>query len=121
MHLFLVPGGLFLFDVKPPQVMERADGEMYLDETEDTYCVWRADYSPRRRVLTYGMDIFRLTETGLWERGGELHEEYAYSPDELEQYLREAGFADIRRWGSLKLRAPTEGEERVFFTARAKK
>ena len=117
-HLFLMPGGLFLFDVKTPEALQDADGQVFLDETEDTYCVWRAEFSPRRRILTYGMDIFRATEDGTWERGEEVHEEYAYSLDELEEFLRDAGFVDVRRWGNLKLRAPRPGEERVFFTAR---
>lgn len=117
-HLFLMPGGLFVFDVKPPHVLSGADGEMYLDENDETYCVWRADYSPRRRILTYGMDIFRQCENGLWERGEELHEEYAYTSEELEEYLLEVGFTDVRRWGNLKLRAPSDSDERIFFTAR---
>ena len=117
-HLFLMPGGLFVFDVKTPEALECADGEVFLDETEDTYCVWRADYSARRRILTYGMDIFRVREDGTWDRGEEVHEEFAYTMEELEDYLRDAGFVDVRRWGNLKLRAPRCGEERVFFTAR---
>ena len=117
-HLFLMPGGLFVFDIKPPWVLEGADGEMCLDENENTYCVWRAEYSPRRRVLTYWMDIFRMLDDGNWERGEEVHEEYAYTLDELELFLHEAGFIDIRRWGNLKLRAPYDNEDRVFFTAR---
>ena len=117
-HLFLMPGGLFVFDVKTPEALENADGEVFLDETEDTYCVWRADYSPRRKILTYGMDIFRAREDGTWDRGEEVHEEYAYTLEELEEYLRDAGFVDVRRWGDLKLRTPRSGEERVFFTAR---
>lgn len=120
-HLFLMPGGLFVFDVKPPEVLEAADGEMYIDETDETYCVWRADYAPRRRILTYGMDIFCLCEDGAWERGEEVHEEYAYTLEELEQYLHEAGFVDVRRWGNLKMRKPNPGEDRVFFTARKEK
>ena len=90
---------------------------MFIDETDDAYCVWRAEYSPRRRICTYGMDIFRLEEDGRWSRGEEVHEEYAYEPDELEEYLREAGFTRIRRHGCLKMRAPVPGEERIFFTA----
>ncbi len=117
-HLFLMPGGLFVFDVKPPEALEAADGEVYLDETEQTYCVWRADYAPRRRVLTYGMDIFRRREDGAWDRGEEVHEEYAYTLEELERYLHGAGFVQVRRWGDLKLRPPRPGEGRVFFTAR---
>ena len=116
-HLFLMPGGLFLFDINTPDKLRGLDGGMFIDETDDAYCVWRAEYSPRRRICTYGMDIFRLEADGRWSRGEEVHEEYAYEPDELEEYLREAGFTRIRRHGCLKMRAPVPGEERIFFTA----
>ena len=116
-HLFLVPGGLFLFDINTPDKLRGLDGGMFIDETDDAYCVWRAEYAPRRRICTYGMDIFRLEPDGRWSRGEEVHEEYAYEPDELEEYLREAGFTRIRRHGCLKMRAPVPGEERIFFTA----
>lgn len=118
-HLFLMPGGLFLFDINTPAKLERLDGQVFLDETEDTYCVWRAEYSPRRRICSYFMDLFRLDkETGLWDRGEELHEEYAYTPEELMLFLQEAGFHDIRQYGNLKMRPPKPGEDRIFFVAR---
>ncbi len=116
--LFLMPGGIFIFDINTPEKLRALDGQVFLDETEDAYCVWRAEYSKRRRICTYAMDLFRLTPSGLWERGEELHEEYAYEPDELEEMLRRAGFSHIRRYGERKLRAPRPGEERIFFTAR---
>jgi len=112
----LEPGGLFLFDADTPEKLEGMDGQVFLDETEDEFCVWRGEYSQRRRVCSFWMDIFRR-EGKVWQRGGELHEEYAYTMDELEDYLREAGFARIRRYGELKRRAPKEGEQRIFFTA----
>lgn len=118
-HLFLMPGGLFLFDVNTPAKLEGLDGQVFLDETEDAYCVWRAEYSRRRRVCSYFMDIFRLEEeSGLWERGEELHEERAYTPEELTSYLRDAGFTQIKQYGNLKHRPPKPGEDRIFFTAR---
>lgn len=120
-RLFLEPGGLFVFDVRTPESMAALDGGVFLDETEDAFCCWRADYSPRRRVLTYGMDLFRRRGDGAWDRGEELHEEYAYTMEELERFLRQAGFVDARRWGDRKLRPPRPGEERVFFTARKEK
>lgn len=116
-HLFLMPGGLFLFDVNTPEKLEGLDGQVFLDETEDTYCVWRAEYS--RRVCSYFMDIFRLDrETGQWDRGEELHRERAYAIDELTGFLRQAGFQDIQVYGDKKMRPPVPGEGRVFFVAR---
>ena len=117
-HTFLMPGGLFLFDINTPQKLRGLDGQMFLDESEDAYCVWRADWSERRRICTYGMDIFRLEPGGLWSRWEEVHKEYAYEPSDLEELLRQAGFRQIRQYGELRLRAPREGEQRIFFAAR---
>ena len=117
--LFLMPGGLFLFDINTPSKLRGLDGQVFLDETEDTYCVWRAEYEKRGRICSYFMDIFRLDPgSGLWERGEELHRERAYEPEELTAFRREAGFRDIRQYGNLKLRPPREGEDRIFFVAR---
>lgn len=118
-HLFLMPGGLFLFDVNTPQKLQAMDGQVFLDETEDTYCVWRGEFSRRSGICSYFMDIFRLDEeTGLWERGEELHQERAYPLEELTAMLQKAGFRDIKTYGELKLRPPAQGEGRVFFAAR---
>ena len=117
-HTFLMPGGLFLFDINTPDKLRGLDGQMFLDEMEDAYCVWRADYAPRRRICTYGMDIFQRTEGDLWQRWEEVHEEFAYEPEELEQMLRQAGFRQIKQFGELRMRAPRAGEGRIFFAAR---
>ncbi len=118
-HLFLMPGGLFLFDINSPEKLEGLDGQVFLDETEDAYCVWRAEYSRRGRICSYFMDLFQLDgDTGLWRRGEELHRERAYTVEELTAMLQAAGFHEIHTYGNLKLRPPKPGEERVFFTAR---
>ena len=117
-HKALASGGLFLFDVKTPAALEGADGQTYLDEDDGLYCVWRADWYPRRRVCAYGLDLFLRNEDGLWERGGEYHEEYAWTMDELDGFLREAGFRQVRQYGDKVMTAPKEGAQRVFFAAR---
>ena len=114
----LKPGGLFLFDVKTPYALESADGQVYIDENEEVYCVWRGEYDARRRICGYGIDLFALQEDGSWWRDGEYHEEYAYTMEELSAWLGEAGFTRVKQLGNLRLSPPREGEERVFFTAR---
>lgn len=113
----LAPGGLFLFDVKTPSALEGADGQTYLDEDEDLFCVWRGDYCSRRRVCGYGLDLFLREADGSWSRGSEYHEEYAYTLEELEGFLREAGFHKIKVYGDKTMSAPRPGAYRVFFAA----
>ena len=119
-HLFLTPGGMFIFDINTPEKLEGLDGQLFMDENEDAACIWRAEYSRRRRICTYGMDIFTRVEGDLWQREEEIHEEYAYTPEELVRYLEQAGFVDIKRFGELSMRAPKEGAQRIFFRARKK-
>ena len=114
----LKPGGIFVFDVKTPFALESADGQVYIDENDEVYCVWRGEYDKRRRICGYGIDLFILQEDGSWYRDGEYHEEYAYTMEELNNWLTDAGFKSIKQFGNLRLSAPTDDEERVFFIAR---
>ena len=110
--------GLFVFDVRTPEMLRSMHGQICLDETEDTYCVWRGEYAQKRRILSYYMDLFCLQKDGSWSRSEEMHEEYAYELDELEEWLNQTGFRRIRRYGNLKRCAPKPGEDRIFFAAR---
>ncbi len=114
----LSPGGVFLFDVKTPLALEGADGQTYLDEDEDVFCVWRGEYSQKRRICGYGLDLFLREADGSWSRGSEYHEEYAYTPEGLTGFLNEAGFSHIRVYGDRTMSPPKEGAERIFFAAR---
>ena len=57
LRLFIAPGGLLVFDINTVEKLSALDGQVFLDETEDTYCVWRTEYN--RRLCTYYMDIFQ--------------------------------------------------------------
>ncbi len=116
-YTFLAPGGVFLFDARTPEALEAMDGQLFCDENEDVYCVWQGEFSPKRKICTYYMDIFRR-EGNLWRRGQEEHREYAYTVDELSELLRQAGFQTVKCYGAGKKRRPRPGDDRVFFFAR---
>lgn len=114
LRLFVAPGGMLVFDVNTVAKLAALDGQVFLDETEDTYCVWRTEY--RRGLCTYFMDLFRLREDGAWERSLEVHRERAYTVEELSAWLTEAGFGRIRTYGDMKLRRPAPEEQRIYFS-----
>lgn len=110
----LKPGGVFLFDINTPCKLRGLDGQVFLDENEESYCVWRVDFDGEERRCYYGIDLFRR-QGRLWERSFEQHCEYAYEPAELEQWLREAGFGRVERYGDCRLEEPTPEEQRIYF------
>ncbi|MCD8366758.1 MAG: class I SAM-dependent methyltransferase [Clostridiales bacterium] len=112
LHTFLVPEGYFLFDVLAPQWMEGLDGQIFVDETEDVLCLWRASFEGE--TLTYGMDLFER-DGNVWRREQEEHRERAWQPAALEAMLREAGFARVQVFGGMEERPPESSDGRLFF------
>ena len=112
---WLKPGGVFCFDVNSPYKLRRMDGQVYLDETEDSYCVWRTFYAPGRKICTYQVDLFQRNGDGTWDRAFEEHRERAWEREELEADLAEAGFCPVTVTGDLTGRPPGPEEDRWNF------
>ena len=115
LRLFVSPGGALVFDVHALPKLQAMDGQVYLDEGEDVYCVWRTEF--RWDMLDYCVDLFTLRPDGAWERETEFHRQRYYSVEDLTLWLREAGFTDIRAYGDCKLRRPGEQDGRIYFSA----
>ena len=113
----LNPGGIFIFDVNTPEKLRAMDGQVFLDEDEDVYCVWRGEFDEETNICSYGMDLFQRRGE-IWERSFEEHREYAYSQEQLTDYLKKAGFTHIRVYADREFTAPREGEQRIYFKAR---
>ena len=117
LHLFIAPGGLLVFDINSIEKLASLDGQVFLDETEDVYCVWRTEYEKRSRLCSYWMDIFTRRPDGGWDRSGEEHRQRGYAVDELRTWLMDAGFTRVLTFGDCRMAAPREKEQRIYFSA----
>lgn len=113
----LNPGGCFIFDVNTPEKLRSMDGQVFLDEDDDVYCVWRGSFDEETNICTYGMDLFQR-QGSVWHRTQEEHCEYAYTAQQLTEFLRAAGFTSIGIYADRELCPPREGEQRIYIKAR---
>lgn len=111
------PGGIFIFDVNTPEKLRAMDGQVFLDEDDDVYCVWRGEFDHKSNICSYGMDLFQR-QGNVWHRSFEEHREYAYSQEQLTKFLKDAGFTHIEVYADREFCAPREGEQRIYFKAR---
>ena len=115
-HLFLEPKtGLFVFDVNTPEKFARIDGNAYVREDEDVFCVWQA--AVEDGLCAYQFDIFER-DGEAWTRAQETHEERVYPLEQLAAMLARAGFSEIKTYGDQSFSPVRGGEDRVYFTAR---
>ena len=108
-------GGMLTFDINSAYKLKNLDGQVWLDENEDTYCVWRTEFDEEENICYYGVDLF-TREGDVWLRDFEEHRQYAYSADDLVQMLQEAGFTEIRLYADLSMDAPKEDSQRIFIS-----
>ncbi len=112
----LTADGVFIFDINTPHKLRNLDGQVFLDENDESYCVWRVDFDREECCCYYGIDLF-VKRGALWQRSFEQHCERAYEPEELAAWLREAGFGKIELFGDCRLEPPNEEEQRIYFVA----
>ena len=115
-HLCLEPKtGLFVFDINTPEKFARIDGNSYVREDEDVFCVWQA--AVEDGLCAYQFDIFER-DGDVWRRAQETHEERVYTIEELTVMLEKAGFSEIKTYGDQSFSPVQGGEDRVYITAR---
>ena len=108
----LNPGGCFIFDVNTPEKLRAMDGQIFVDEDDDVFCLWRGEFDEETNICSYGMDLFQR-KGDLWERSFEEHQEYAYNREQLTEYLQQAGFTAIKVFS-----APGQEGQRIYLKAR---
>lgn len=112
LHLFIEPGGLFIFDINSPERLRSLDGFTSVDEDENSLCLWRADFDEDEKALFYGIDIF--TRRGrFWQRSFEEHVEYCHEPQKLLELLLASGFSNTE----ICLDGPQNELGRIFIIA----
>lgn len=95
LKLFIRPQGLLIFDIRSVDWLRSMDGQIYVDETDECLCLWRAELEKNGESICYGMDIFSK-KGKLWSRQQEEHVEYLYSFDSLKELLSKESFENIR-------------------------
>ena len=117
----LVPGGRFAFETRHPQARawESWDGWSYEAQNPDGEVV-EVSYE----VLDVSGDVVRLTETfaGKWWDVPHVDEGKLrfLSPDALDTFLEEAGFAVDERFGTWERGPVTDASEEIVTVARRK-
>lgn len=119
LHLFIEPGGLFLFDVNTPykhrQVL--ADNAFVFEE-EDFLCIWRNRLMERTCEVDMQLDFFVRQEEGRYLRLSDDVRERAYSERTLRRLLDQAGFETLAVYADGTLEPPRADTERAVYVAR---
>ncbi len=91
--LFLVPGGVFLFDALTPAEEALVDDASFIRECPDATCI--QSESVCGGLIEHRVTLFIRERDGRYARVTELHHERTYRPEYLRELLRRSGFSRV--------------------------
>ena len=121
-HNYLMPDGLFIFDVNGRYKFENiyADRSYVLEEDGDV-CIWQNDYNPKTKICNFYITLFAEREDGSYDRYDEEQRERMYTLSDLRRTLEKTGFEFIGAYSDFEFSSADDKSERIYIAARAKK
>lgn len=115
--LFLMPGGIFVFDMNSPyKHREILADECFVYEQDGAMCVWQ---NHTEGLLTdISLDFFTEQSDGRYRRTGEHFAERGYEVETIEEMLTRSGLELLKLYGDDSFSPPTATTERLIYVTR---
>lgn len=118
-HNYLIPNGIFIFDVNSEYRFNEVYGNNdYILENDGTLCAWHNEYNKKSRICKFYLSIFEENEDGLYERSDEVQREKCYSYKQISNALKKTGFEILGAYGDLNKKEIESCDEKWYFVAR---
>ncbi len=119
-HLFLNPGGYFIFDINTLYKHNCVLGNnTFVYDLSGLFCVWQNRCKSGTGRVDINLDFFQR-DGKFYRRSTEHFTEYAYPNEMVIRWLRDVGFAHISVFDELTFQPPKEHSQRLVFVAKKK-
>ena len=121
-HNYLIPDGIFVFDVNGRGKFERVYADnSYVMENGGTMCIWQNFYNEKTNICDFYITLFSEGEDGRYERYDEVKRERMYTLRSLKRALAQTGFEFIGAYSDFDFSDASDDDERIYIVARCKK
>lgn len=116
---YLDPGGIFVFDLNTVYKYEEMLGDCTIAENRDEASfIWENEYDLEEKINVYQLAIFLKEEDGRYSKHEEVHCQRAYTLEEAQALLEEAGMEFVTVYDAFTHCGPREDSERIYVIAR---
>lgn len=121
-HNYLIPDGLFVFDINGKYKFENVYADKaYTMEEGSSVCIWQNSYNPKTKLCDFYITVFDECEDGRYERYDECQRERMYTIKSIKRSLEETGFEFINAYSDYNFTEATDECERIYVVAKCKK
>ena len=121
-HNYLVPDGLFVFDINAPYKFENVYGtNAYILEEKGVFCAWQNAYNPKTQLCRFDISVFERNRDGSYFRSDSSAKERMYTPKSIKEMLEKTGFSLLETTDGYRDGQLNDKSERIVFVAKANK
>lgn len=121
-HNYLIPDGIFIFDVNGRFKFENIYSDNTFTMEEDgAFCIWENFYDAESRICDFYITLFKECRDGKYERYEETQSERMYTLDELKKSLNKCGLEYLYSFGDLDFTPGSDECERIYIVAKCRK
>lgn len=123
-HNYLIPDGIFVFDLSTPYRFENIYSDrayLYSGEVDGIpySCAWQNMFDRESRLCEFSLSVFTETEKkGIYRREDEVQYQRCYAEEEVKDALLKSGFEILEVCGDVSGRPLQDKDERMLFAAR---
>ena len=121
-HNYLIPDGIFIFDINGRYKFENVYADnTYAMEEDGGMCVWENFYDSDSRICDFYITLFKECNDGRYKRYDETQSERMYTLAEIKTALEKSGFEFLYALGDLDFSPGSDECERIYIVAKCRK
>jgi SAM-dependent methyltransferase len=118
-HNYLIPNGLFIFDINGKNKFENTYSDnSYVMEEDGSVCIWQNYYNSKTKICDFYITLFKEIGDGRYERYDDMQCERMYTVRCIKESLKKCGFEFIGAYKNFEFDDATDCDERIYITAR---
>ena len=121
-HNYLIPDGIFIFDINGKYKFENIYADnTYAMEEDGGMCVWENYYDPDSRICDFYITLFKECKDGRYERHDETQSERMYTLADIKSALEKCNMEYLDCFGDLEFTPGNDECERIYIVAKCRK
>ena len=118
-HNYLIPDGLFIFDINGKYKFENIYSDnSYVIEQDGSFCVWQNYSDEKSKLCDFYITLFKEGQNGTYRRYDEVQTEKMYTLRTVKSLLKKCGFELIGVYSDFDFTEGTDNNERLYIAAR---
>ena len=121
-HNYLIPDGIFIFDINAKYKFENVYANNTFSMEEDGgVCIWENYYDSDSKLCDFYITLFKECADGRYERFDEEQSERMYTLEDIKASLERCNLEFISAYGDLDFAEGNDDCERIYIVAKCRK